>query len=208
MRLRAILVGVGLGVSASFASFGCTTDGDGGDSIQVPWVAGRIGVSPVDLPRLEGHGQLWIVGDGVSMPLHSLPEDLSPEVAWPDVVVPPDADMAVGAHLGAYTVSQGKPDELVADLVVSSVSSEVARVGVWGVTKTCFSYCEYGVCGGTSCSNCSICANQGLNCFGMLGHNHQGVGSAFVCNDDHICGGCWGGSQHHCWTENVLMSCG
>jgi hypothetical protein len=165
--------------------------------------------------ELDGHGPLWVVGDGISTPLFDSPETLSPEQAWPDIEAPTRVE--AGTRLQARTIDHGVLGDIIANLVVSALPDVPPRLApdfsphayhyLHATQGTCSNYCQGSYCT-NSCSVCSACWAHGWTCDGVYSHAPLGHSSSFVCSDAQKCtASCSGGASHYCWYSDVVMRC-
>jgi hypothetical protein len=176
---------------------------DGADSVAID-AAARSVRTVVHYPEGQGPAMiLWAVGDDVSVPFLTLPQDLPSNDVWPDVIMP--ATITPGTQLKLWTVLDGKLDKPVTDITVDSVSTRELPYWSKVVTRSsCLNYCDSAECG-NNCNWGSVCGSDFMYNQGPKTHAHS---ASYVCTDPQNCtNNCPGGDSHLCWYTTETVYC-
>jgi hypothetical protein len=208
-----VALGLGLVLGLVLLAGGCATDADENpaaerSTLEIHWQpAVGFGMAVEARRELDKLGrQLWVVGEGVSAPLWTLPDNLPEGAAYPDILLPEQIEP--GTKLALYTLAaEGTLDHLVADLVVAAPPTELAYGAYYEIYKsTCGNYCDYAPCNSqTTCRYCDMCYYNGWSYCGSATPINRFPSDSLVCEP--FCGSCTGGAYHQCWTVHSWQFC-
>ena len=194
-------------LSTLVGALGCADESPG--EFRAAWTGSEFRLSDpggVELLAEREEGVLWVVGDGVSIPLGYEPSAFQTtqdgtSAKWPDVVIPDT--IAAGTRLAIYSVADGVLDQRLAELVIDP-DAEVPYVTVTDSRKSCSSGCN--ATANCSCNWCKYCQQIGRPCNGHSVFSTT-YSASRVCNLVR-CGCSDDPNNHYCVTVWARVFCG